>query len=31
VTEDDLKWLNATFINGAQFAEMVAESSVVTF
>jgi hypothetical protein len=31
VTQADLAWLNASFINGVQFAELVAESSVVTF
>jgi hypothetical protein len=31
VTEEDLKTLNATFINGVQFAELVSEASVVSF
>jgi hypothetical protein len=31
VTEEDLKSLNATFIDGMKFAELVSEASVVTF
>jgi hypothetical protein len=31
VTAEDLKSLNATFIDGIKFAELVSGSSVVTF
>jgi len=31
VTEEDLKSLNATFIDPIKFANLVAESSVVSF
>jgi sulfur relay (sulfurtransferase) complex TusBCD TusD component (DsrE family) len=31
VTEEDLKTLNATFIDAIQFATLVSESTVVTF
>jgi hypothetical protein len=31
VTLEDIKSLNATFIDGVKFAELVSESSVVTF
>jgi len=31
VTEEDLKALNATFIGGGRFAELVSEASVVSF
>jgi hypothetical protein len=31
VTEEDLKALNASFIDAGQFATLVSESSVVTF
>jgi hypothetical protein len=31
VTEEDLKTLNATFMDPIQFASLVSESSVVSF
>jgi hypothetical protein len=31
VTAEDLKSLNATFIDAAKFAELVSEASVVSF
>jgi hypothetical protein len=31
VTEEDLKSMNAEFIDGVRFAELVSESSVVSF
>jgi len=31
VTDEDLRRLNATFIDAARFATLVSESSVVTF
>jgi len=31
VTQEDLKTLNATFMDGVKFAELVSESSVVSF
>jgi hypothetical protein len=31
VTAEDLKTLNATFIDGVRFAELVADASVISF
>jgi hypothetical protein len=31
VTDEDLRTVNGTFIDGVRFAELVAESTVVSF